>query len=92
MPASVQNLLVVIDRSGRFAWVNGEVRLAENSQPAQQVWVAATAYDAEGHVVGVRRWEAELEVLSEERIPFEMQVSSLGELIEYVEVLIEVRP
>ncbi len=92
LPASAQNVLVVVDQSGRFAIITGQVRLAADTQPASLVWVAATAYDARGRVVGVRRWEAETSLQPGESLPFEMQVSSLGDLIERVEVTVEVRP
>ncbi len=92
LPASAQDVLVVVDQSGRFATITGEVRLAEDAAPAGQVWVAATAYDGRGRVVGVRRWEAESTLQPGEAIPFEMQVSSLGDVIERVEVTVEARP
>ncbi|MEW5830635.1 MAG: LysM peptidoglycan-binding domain-containing protein, partial [Chloroflexota bacterium] len=92
LPASAQDVLVVVDQSGRFAAISGEVRLAEDADPASLVWVAATAYDSHGRVVGVRRWEAESTLQPGEGLPFEMQVSSLGDLIERVEVTVEARP
>jgi LysM repeat protein len=54
------------------------------------VWVVAVAYDENGQVIGLRRWEAPAEALGEE-VNFSFEVFSLGEPIERVEVLAEAR-
>ena len=54
------------------------------------VWVLATAYDSDGAIVGVRRWESEADQLGTE-VSFDVQVFSLGKPIETVQVLSEAR-
>ena len=59
--------------------------MAGGEQTAE-VWVLAMAYDAEGNVVGVRRWEG----LGETQ--FDFWVFSLGPEIAEVKLLVEARP
>jgi len=54
------------------------------------VWVLVTAYDTDGAIVGLRRWEAETDQLGPE-MSFDIQVFSLGKPIETVQVLSEAR-
>ena len=59
LPASLQKTSVQVDTSGLTAQVKGQVLLAASSSSAAKlIWVAATAYDESGGVVGVRRWES----------------------------------
>jgi LysM repeat protein len=53
---------------------------------ADLVWILAVAYDSQGKVVGVRRWESAGEV------SFDIWVYSLGSQIADVRVLAEARP
>ena len=59
---------------------------------ASQVWVAGTAYDDAGRVVGVRRWEWDDGLAAGGSIPFEFMVSSIGGKIARVEFAVEARP
>ena len=54
------------------------------------LWVLAIAYDADGSIAGLRRWESALEETSE-AIPFRIELYSLGKPIEQVEILTEAR-
>lgn len=54
---------------------------------ASVVWVLALAYDAEGQVLGLRRWEG-----SGEDAQIDFWVYSLGGFIEWVDLLVEARP
>ena len=92
LPASMKNVAVQVAWSGRSAVVSGEVALPADSKAANQVWVAAVAYDASGRVVGVRRWESGAPVQPGTTIFFGMTVSSLGGEIERVELAVEARP
>jgi hypothetical protein len=92
LPATVNNTLVQVNADGRSARVNGMVLLPGNAKPAQQVWVAGTAYDETGHVVGVRRWESKSVLSAGGSLPFEFMVSSLGGEITRVEFAVEARP
>jgi hypothetical protein len=65
------------------------LRLSAGQQP-QYVWVVAVAYDADGGVAGVRRWEASSDQLTESP-SFSFFVFSVGRAIESVEVLFEAR-
>jgi LysM repeat protein len=91
LPASAQNVLVQVDWNRRSAQVSGQVFLPAESKAAASVWVAATAYDQFGAVVGVRRWEGGA-IPPGTSLPFAMTVSSLGGEIARVEVIVEARP
>jgi SLAP domain-containing protein len=92
LPASISNTLVQVNADGRSARVNGEVWLPSDVTAAGQIWVAGTAFDESGHVVGVRRWESSAGLAPGESLPFEFMVSSLGGRIERVEFAVEARP
>ena len=91
LPASAQNILVQVDWNGHSAQVSGQIFLPAESKAVASVWVAATAYDELGQVVGVRRWEGG-EIPPGTSLPFTMTVSSLGGEIARVEVVVEARP
>ncbi len=91
LPASTQNVLVQVDWNGRSAQVSGGIFIPAESKAAASVWVAATAYDELGVVVGVRRWEVGA-IPPGTSLPFAMTVSSLGGEIARVEVVVEARP
>jgi LysM repeat protein len=92
LPAAVNNTLVQVNAEGRSARLNGQVYLPEEAKAAGQVWVAATAYDESGRVVGVRRWEWEAGLAPGGSLPFEFMISSLGGEIARVEFAVEARP
>ncbi len=92
LPATVSNTLVQVDADGHSAQVNGRVLLPENVKAARQVWVAGTAYDETGRVVGVRRWEWDAGLAAGGSLPFEFIVSSLGGKIARVDFAVEARP
>jgi LysM repeat protein len=77
---------------GVTAQISGSVILADPAAAAGQIWVAATAFDAAGRVVGVHRWESPSGLAAGQSLPFSMQVYSAGAPIENVEVLVEARP
>jgi hypothetical protein len=93
---TVENVLVNVDWSGLSAQVQGQV-VPQAGQttveiPAGRVWVAATAYDETGRVVGVRRWESDSPMPAGGNLPFDFQISSLGPVIDLVEIQVEARP
>jgi len=92
LPATVNNTLVQVNADGRSARVTGWVSLPDETPAGSQVWVAGTAYDEAGHVVGVRRWEWNSGLAPGGRLPFEFMVSSLGGKIARVEFAVEARP
>jgi len=91
LPATVNNTLVEINADGHYANITGEVRLPAESKAATQIWVAAVAYDEEGRVVGVKRWEGG-GIQPGGSLSFEMTVASLGGRMTRVEFAVEARP
>lgn len=90
LPASLHNTIAEIDWDGRFAQVSGQITLPAESDAATQVWVAAVAYDKNGTVVGVKRWEGgALEPGA--MIRFDFSVASVGGIIEAVEFFVQAR-
>lgn len=92
LPATINNTLVEINAEGHSARVTGQVLLPGQSKAASQVWVAGTAYDDAGRVVGVRRWESSAGLSPGGSLPFEFMVSSIGGTIARVEFAVEARP
>ena len=91
LPAVIQYSAAQINADGRIAQVSGLVRLPEGSKAATQTWVAAVAYDRDGIVVGVGRWEGGA-LQPAGTLPFSFSVSSLGPAIDAVEFFVEARP
>lgn len=91
LSAMTENTLVSIDSSGRTAQVTGRVVLTSPGT-ATRLWVLATAFDAVGNVVGVRRWESASALTADAPVQFDFLVSSLGPEIIRVDFLIEARP
>lgn len=92
IPATVNNTLVKIDADGSSARVSGVVLSQSGDKAASQVWVAGTAYDEAGRVVGVRRWGWNHELAAGGSLPFEFMISSIGGKIARVEFAVEARP
>lgn len=90
LPAKLNNIITQIDWSGLTAHVSGEIFLPAESKAATQVWIAAVAYNKDGQVVGVKRWEGG-EIQPGGRIAFSFLVSSLGSPIDRVEFVTEAR-
>jgi hypothetical protein len=86
LPASLNNIITQIDWNGLSARVSGVVSLPAESTAATRVWVAAVAYDKDGRVVGVKRWEG-----SGGTTAFDFFVFSLGQPIDRVEFVVEAR-
>jgi LysM repeat protein len=95
LPVRAQNVAVLVDWDGTSAQVRGQVIPLPDADkveiPAGEIWVAAVAYDAEGNVVGVRRWVSTSPLEAGGRLPFEMQVSSSGAPIMRVDAVAEAR-
>jgi len=82
LPAAIVNEITEID--GRTATVSGEVEI--NGEPGDSaiLRVAAIAYDANGRLVGARRWEKEVTLASGDAVDFSLQIFSSGGFIERV--------
>ena len=92
LPATINNTLVQVNAGGYSAQVSGLVLLQSQTTAATQVWVAATAYDNAGRVIGVRRWESSAALPAGGSLPFEFMISSIGGRIARVEFAVEARP
>jgi LysM repeat protein len=92
IPATINNTLVQVDADGYSAQVSGLVLSQSQTSVAQQVWVAGTAYDEAGRVIGVRRWESKAGLSAGGSLPFEFLISSIGGRIARVEFAVEARP
>lgn len=92
LPATIHNTIVQMNADRHSARVSGQVLSQSESTNATQVWVAATAYDDAGRVVGVRRWESNTALPVGGSLPFEFSISSLGGIIAGVEFAVEARP
>lgn len=92
IPATIHNTLVQVNAQGHSARVNGVVVSQSQTEDARQVWVAGTAYDDAGRVVGVRRWEWDQGLAAGGSIPFSFMISSIGGKIARVEFAVEARP
>ena len=87
----LENQQINIESNALSARIYGEVSLTESSVSANQVWAAAIAYDVQGMVVGVRRWESAAPLTDGQKISFSFQVYSTGASITSVDVLVEAR-
>ena len=89
--ASLHNTIAQINWNGLSAHLSGQVILPAESTAATQIWVAAVAYDKDGQVVGLKRWEGGA-IQPGGNISFSFLVSSLGPKIDSVQFVVEARP
>jgi len=92
IPIALQNILVQVDSSGRTAQVTGQAMPTMLDGQVNTLWILGTAYDVNGNVVGVRRWESTTPVGGGVSLPFSFTVSSVGPVIDRVDLLVEARP
>lgn len=92
-PAAARNVLVTVGWDGRSARAQGQVfLLSEAKTAAGTVRLVAVAYDAQGEMVGFRRWESTRRLRPDGSQPFDVSIYSLGPAIEKVEIVVEARP
>jgi len=91
LPAVLNNTIAQIDWNGKTAQLSGHIFLPTESQAATTVWVAAVAYDKNGQVVGVKRWEGGV-IQPGESISFSFSVASVGATIEAVDFVVQANP
>jgi LysM repeat protein len=94
LPAAVSNKKVMLAENGLSAVIQAEIMLTIPETAAQRVWVAAVAYNAQGDVIGVRRWEKppELTLDSQTPLPVTINIYSVSGEIERVSLIAEARP
>jgi LysM repeat protein len=85
---------VFLSENGLSAQITLQVALKQEDIPAKRIWVAATAYDAQGKVVGVRRWEKPDSQPLEpgKSLAMRLNVFSSAGPIQRVELAAEARP
>jgi LysM repeat protein len=91
LDTKLENQQITIDSNGLSAKLYGEVSLIDPAASAKNVWAAGIAYDAQGRVVGVRRWESAAPLSAGQKNSFLFQVYSSGAAISSVEILLEAR-
>ncbi|MFO3796196.1 MAG: hypothetical protein ACK8QZ_02795, partial [Anaerolineales bacterium] len=89
LPATLHRVRIVIAPSALQASISGEVRIPPDSRAAQMVWIAATAYDAQGDVVGFYRWDGNA-LPAGSALPFTFSLGSFAP-IDRVELTLEAR-
>jgi len=92
LPIALQNTLVRVDWAGRTAQVTGQAMPLMLDGQVNTLWILGVAFDAEGNVVGLRRWESAMAVAGGVSLPFDFTVFSLGPPIDRVDLLVEARP
>jgi len=75
-----------ISQDGKQVSIRGEVVLPDGTSKPGQLWALGVAYNAEGDIIGARKWKSEGET------QFEITVYSLAGVIDHVDVLTEARP
>lgn len=73
------------------AKVNGKIELIDGSKAARSVWILAVAYNADGDVLGLRRWESPGAVSTNTSTSFDITVYSLGSEIDRISLYTEAK-
>lgn len=84
--------VVEINTVGDVAYVTGTLALSGDQPDAQYTWLSATAFDAEGHIVAVRRWDATVPLVAGGELPFAIFLYSFSGEIDRVTLLAEAQP
>jgi LysM repeat protein len=92
LPATIEDGLAQVAWSGLTANLMGHVFLPPGGSSATSVWVAAVAYDQDGNVVGVRRWEADSGLEAGQRLDFSFMISAVVGRIDRVDYAVEAVP
>ncbi|MBM3137255.1 MAG: LysM peptidoglycan-binding domain-containing protein, partial [Chloroflexi bacterium] len=87
LPAVIVN--EEINLTGRTSYVSGEVEIEGEPGDSTILRVAAIAYDANGRLVGARRWEKEVTLEPGDAVDFSLQLFSSGGSIERVIIFAE---
>lgn len=98
-PTPLQSAVVTVDQSdikisanGLSAVVTTQAKFDGVEGVTGKIWIAAVAYDASGNIVGIRRFVSPNAVNPGEWTPFTLNIYSIGEKIEKVELFGEVNP
>jgi len=80
---------VAYSDDGSMAVASGVIQLPEDGPDAAYVWVSAAAFNVDGHIVAVRRWDSTAAVPAGQDLPFELTLYSLGGAISRVDLVVE---
>lgn len=95
LDTQLENEKVMISADGLSATVSVDIRLKPDDAKAHRLWVVAVAYDEQGQVVGMRRWEnSSGQVLQNGAVPLPVTVDlySVSGSINKVSLMAEARP
>ena len=92
LPLEVRNFRSEVLAGGLAVEATGDLTLTGDEVQASDVWAAAAAFNPEGQVIGVRRWESGLPLLPGQSLPFAVRVYSTGDPIDHAEVWVEAWP
>lgn len=87
LEAEITSELPVIAEGANFAEVAGIVEIPQDQ--ADYIWVLGVAYDPEGQVLGLRRWEAQVPVSTSNPIPFSFRIYAMQGEIEEIRLFVE---
>ena len=71
--------------------ISGLIHIPEDGLDASYVWVSGTAFDADDHILAVRRWDSMNAASAGQDLSFEFFVYSLGGAIDHVDLVVEAR-
>jgi hypothetical protein len=89
LAVELTNQKISILGDGRRTLISGTAEVPDEGPNGRYLWINATAFDAEGRVVGVRRWELNDLISAGDQVPYEFSVYSMGNAIDRVDVLAE---
>jgi LysM repeat protein len=92
LQSSLEKSSIELSTDKLSAHVNGQIQLQANQADANVILVMASAYNAAGQPVGVRRWESSVGLESGSGLMYDFTIYSLGGPIDRVDVLAETRP
>ena len=88
----IENQTLQLTEDARVAAVSGMLFLPAGQPETRYLWINATAFDQDDHVVAVRRWDSPTQISGGERIPFELFLYSMGGAIDRVDLQVEAQP
>lgn len=91
-PMTIKDQVVKIAEDGLSADLSGKARFEGAVKDAKLIRLLVVAYDAEGNVVGLRRYEEEAQLKPVVDFEFRINVLSAGGEIDHVEIYGEAQP
>lgn len=91
-PTPLQAAVIQVDQqeidisaNGLSVQINARATIQGEPGLTGRVWIAAVAYDAQGQIVGIRRYQSDNTLTVGESVSFSMNIYSIGEKITRVE-------